>query len=196
MIKNGLNVNIGKDLALKLWDRNNHCLVSGNKGSFFNFIKSIENGVAEYSKNELELYIGSFSFDNKDIDASKIINMMTTINAILQKRGVLFKNAELHNIKSYNEKSGDNLPYILLILDYPKYENNKDNLTILNHLEMLLRTGRSFGIHCIVLADNETDVESVIKSNLPIRIDLLDNLEGTIAYNYNDDKEKFSLLNN
>ena len=81
------------------------------------------------------------------------ISVLQKIDAELKRRGELFRDLSVQDIAGFREKSSDNMPRILLIIDeFQEFFVDDDRVAQEANLllDRLVRQGRAFGIHAIM----------------------------------------------
>ncbi|MFJ3387750.1 FtsK/SpoIIIE domain-containing protein [Lysinibacillus sp. NPDC086135] len=104
-------------------------------------------------------------------EANEAVKLLNQLITEMNRRYELFKNAGVKNIRLYNKKSKNKLPYILCIID--EYaELTSRNGDIHSYIQSLTQLSRACGIHLIIATQRPSiDVISgTIKSNLPSKI--------------------------
>jgi len=104
------------------------------------------------------------------------VSVFNFLNAEIERRGNLFKEANVSNIAKFNEKSTEKLPRILVIIDeFQKLLDGDARTTtfIANSLDDIGRRGRSFGINLILSTQSlgGIDIRNAL-SHLGLRIAL------------------------
>ncbi|MCL1700859.1 FtsK/SpoIIIE domain-containing protein [Lysinibacillus sp. Bpr_S20] len=162
-----------------------HLLVAGSTGSGKSvWLNQLILTLLIYKKpSELELFMidikqvelvqfSSFNHVQSVItEANEAVKLLSQLIAEMNRRYELFKNARVKNIRLYNKKSKNKLPYILCIIDEYAELTSKNN-DVHSYIQSLTQLSRACGIHLIIATQRPSiDVISgTIKSNLPSKI--------------------------
>ncbi|WP_295433151.1 FtsK/SpoIIIE domain-containing protein [uncultured Thiodictyon sp.] len=135
----------------------------------------INAGAFAYSPEELQFYLVDLkagvefnAYAELGIPHAKVIavdddpdyglSVLEGLNAELQSRGDLFRNAGVNDFATYRRKTGAVLPRILLIVDEFQVLFPSDNPAVANRaaavLDNLARLGRGPGIHVLLCSQN------------------------------------------
>lgn len=179
-----------------------HVLLSGQTGSGKSILESafITCLVVKYDSSELKLYL----VDTKQVDlplftklphvvrcaksVSEYFKIMAHLYSITKQRLAHFNVNSVRNITEYKEKTGLNMPYIVLIIDEFANLLDEDNAirssmdrkekaetpSVTTELKALAQICRAAGIH-IIAGTQRSSVKVVsgdIKVNFPCRIAL------------------------
>ena len=199
--KEGLKVCFGKDLNNNDYIVNlcstPHLLIAGTTGSgksmFINNL--LINLITNYKKDYLQLSL----IDPKKVELNiyknveqvqKIANNLNDAKKILQdalieidKRYKLLENSNTRNIINYNKKSGNKLPYRIIVIDeladiilQDKKNKNiqeiKSEMSLENLIVRIAQIGRACGVHLIVATQRPSSdvITGLIKANIPSRV--------------------------
>lgn len=85
------------------------------------------------------------------------LSVLRNLHAELERRGKLFKEANAVKLQEYREKTGQQMPRVILIIDeFQVIFNAKDSLNdkAVRIVEDLAKRGRAFGIHMILASQS------------------------------------------
>ena len=147
-----------------------HILVSGatkqGKTMYLNALRSS----LEARKKAYELKI--YWLDPKALDASitKIGETLEQLCLEMDNRFCILSDNLVNNIKKYNKRSENHMPYIVVFVD--EYADLSVNRSIKNSIIRLAQKGRAVGIHLILSTQRPTAdvISGLIKANFPTRI--------------------------
>jgi len=175
-----------------------HVLVAGKTGSGkSNLLHVIIMSLSiHYSPDEIELYLIDFkkgiefkSYAMMKLPHARVIaiqserefgmSVLQGLDDEMQKRGDLFREAGVQNIKEYRQRNvSARMPRIVLLVDEFQEFFTEDD-TIASHasllLDRLVRQGRAFGIHAILASQALVGTASISRSTtdqMAIRIAL------------------------
>jgi len=170
----------------------NHFFVKGQKRYLKNFIDTIKESINKVPLSSAELYVATSFFNHKDRVFTKIesednkrLDILKELKDIIDYRGEIFKKTASFNFNSYIENTGSDLSRIVLIIEYPNLDNSKDIQSIseqLKYIDIILRMGRTFGIHIFLVLEEYIDIDVSIYSNIDGKIELLDDGNGEISF--------------
>ena len=175
----------------------NHALIVGRTGSGkSNLMHVLITTLAlAYSPDEIHLYLVDFKkgvefkpYAEAPLPHAKVIaieserefglSVLQGLNAELQRRGELFRNAGVSHIAEYRQKTRKKMPRILLLVDeFQEFFVQDDEISrqASQILDRLARQGRAFGIHIVLgsqtLAGSYTLARSTI-DQMAVRIAL------------------------
>jgi hypothetical protein len=198
-----------------------HAFITGRSGTgkttlINNIITSI---AVNYTPNEIKLYLMDYKLgtefgvynnhpncekiylDNENIQAA--ITMLEEFVFIGKEREVLFKQAKVSDIESYNKVNiSHRIPHCILIIDevhilfsggFDYHEQSNFNAL----LATVAKQGRSFGMHLILTTQSldGVNIEKSTMNQIPLRISykLQDHMEAMKIFNENNTKEVLSL---
>ena len=200
----GLQIPIGKDLNNNTYTidlcKTPHLLVAGTTGSgksvFLNtvLLNLINNYDDEYlnlflidpKRVELSIYKNIRQVDvggiARTLEGSK--RMLLDILSKINERYELLEKSNTRSIASYNKKSSDKLPYIVIVIDEladilmqdRKSNRKKIKENFENSLESIIcriaQIGRACGVHLIVATQRPSSdvIKGLIKANIPSRV--------------------------
>lgn len=182
-------------------DTSQHAIVAGKTGSGKTTLLHtlITSACINYSPDELQFYLLDFKegvefmeYANYKIPHMKLLaleseqefgeSILMELQKELTRRGGIFKEHGVQNIKHYRQKTGEKIPRILLIIDefqvlFDSHINRKiaGNCGFL--IDDLVRRGRSFGIHIILASQSissaaNSTFEPITRSQMAVRIGL------------------------
>jgi len=165
-----------------------HVLIAGKTGSGKStLLHVIITGLAlRYSPSELQLYLIDFK---KGVEFKQYVtygmphlrvvaieserefglSVLRGLDATLQERGELFRDAGAEDVKSYRERSGQTLPRIVLIVDeFQEFFAEDDAIAakISQILDRLVRQGRAFGVHVLMGSQTLAGTYMLARSSL------------------------------
>lgn len=166
-----------------------HALICGKTGSGKTTLLHvlITNAALAYSPAELQLYLIDFKkgVEFKRYAASELphaqviaieterefgLSVLQGLNNELERRGKLFRQAEVQNIAAYRAKVPDDIcPRILLIVDeFQEFFVGDDQIQREAGLilDRLVRQGRAFGVHVILGTQTLAGVHSLARSTI------------------------------
>ena len=200
---NGVRVPLGPIGAKKIQfldlgqGTSQHVLIGGKTGSGkSNLIHVAITGlVLQYSPQELELYLIDFKkgiefkiYATQQLPHARVIaieserefglSVLEGLNHELKRRGDLFRNAGVDNLKDFRAQQQAALPRMLLLVDeFQEFFTEDDGLAAkaAQILDRLVRQGRAFGIHVVLgsqtLAGSYTLARSTV-DQMAVRIAL------------------------
>jgi S-DNA-T family DNA segregation ATPase FtsK/SpoIIIE len=149
-----------------------HALIAGRTGSgkstLFHVI--ITSCAAWYSTDEVELYLVDFKkgvefkpYATHALPHARVIaietdrafglSVLTRIDEELTERGERMRRAEVQNLASFREKTGERMPRVLLIVDeFQELFVEDDQIAQQSALllDRIVRQGRAFGVHVVL----------------------------------------------
>ncbi|MBD3327447.1 cell division protein FtsK, partial [candidate division KSB3 bacterium] len=149
-----------------------HALIAGKTGSGKSTLLHvlISTLTLKYSPTEIELYLIDFkkgvefkTYATHHLPHARVIaieserefglSVLEGLDAELKRRGDLFRNTEVGGIKEYRQKTTQNMPRILLLVDeFQEFFTIDDAIAskASQILDRLVRQGRAFGIHVLL----------------------------------------------
>ena len=123
-----------------------------------------------YSPDELELYLVDFkkgvefkAYARMQLPHARVIaiqserefglSVLNELDAELQRRGDLFRNKGVQNIREFRSSNTERMPRIVLLIDeFQEFYTEDDQIasTASLYLDRLVKQGRAFGIHAIL----------------------------------------------
>jgi tetratricopeptide (TPR) repeat protein len=174
-----------------------HALVVGQPGSGKSTLLHILiTGIAlKYSPEEVELYLLDFkkgvefkTYANYQLPHARVIaieserefglSVLEGLYREYERRGDLFREIAVNSLTAYRKQTGQALPRIVLLVDeFHKFFIEQDMLANRAYqlLELLVREGRSAGIHVLLASQTLTGAASLpdsIKGSIGVRIAL------------------------
>jgi energy-coupling factor transporter ATP-binding protein EcfA2 len=174
-----------------------HALVVGQTGSGKStLLHSLITGIAlKYSPAEVELYLLDFkkgvefkTYANYQLPHARVIaieserefglSVLEGLYREYERRGDLFREIAVNSLTAYRKQTGQALPRIVLLVDeFHKFFIEQDMLANRAYqlLELLVREGRSAGIHVLLASQTLTGAASLpdsIKGSIGVRIAL------------------------
>lgn len=164
-------------------------------------------GIAErYTAQQVQLYLMDYkngvefdAFRNHpncvklfldESDFSLAVGMIDEFTQELQQRGELISQAKVKDISTYNQAHPNTpLAHKILIIDeaHRLFEGNiKQQAHFVNRLNHILRQGRSYGLHIILVT------QTLVGSDIPA--DLLGQIPLRIAFKLNEEKDTWKLF--
>ncbi|MCP4104251.1 MAG: DUF2075 domain-containing protein [Desulfobacteraceae bacterium] len=171
-----------------------HALAGGETGSGKTVLlhNIITRCIANYSPDDLKLWLLDYKegveFNvyqhHPNVEKLKLITgnvpelgieVLRELQAVISKRGELFKAENTGDITRYNQRAGRKLPRILVIIDEfqklleGKYQVAKEVNML---LEDVAKRGRSFGIHLVLCSQSlaNTQLEKTTLNQIGLRI--------------------------
>lgn len=199
-----------------------HGLIAGQTGSGKSTLLHtiITSAINNYSPEELNIYLLDFkegiefkSYAKYRLPHIKLIALESQLEfgeSILEfmvnelkLRGQLFKELEVDNLKSYKEKTGKNIPRILLIIDeftilFNKNEGRDVAYNNAQLMKRIINQGRAFGINVLMASQTIKDTMDCTLANdvieqMAVRIGLKCSPKDAMALMGNDNKELINL---
>jgi hypothetical protein len=195
--ESGIRIPIGKKgreihyFTLGHGSNNYHALVGGQTGwgktvlLHAIIIRSME----RYAPEELELWLMDYkegtefsayqghpnvAYLSVENSVDQGIEILERLQGVIAERGERFKAENVSELTRFNEKSGQKLPRILLIIDeFQKLlENYKVSTRVNALLEDVAKRGRSFGIHLLLCTQSlkNSKLEQTTRNQLGLRI--------------------------
>ncbi|MBS9783385.1 MAG: AAA family ATPase [Pasteurella sp.] len=174
--------------------QNYHAILIGGTGSGKSvLLNNLIIGIAErYTAQQVQLYLMDYKngvefdvFRNHpncvklfldETDFTLAIGMIEEFTQELQLRAELMSQAKVKDIASYNQLNPDTpLPYKLLIIDeaHRLFESDfKQRQHFVKYLDHLLRQGRSYGLHLLLVTQTlqGSDIPKDILSHIALRL--------------------------
>jgi len=163
-----------------------HALVAGKTGSGkSNLMHVIITSLAlTFSPGELELYLVDFKkgVEFKDYATFQLpharviaieserefgLSVLRRLNAELQRRGDVFRAAGCTTLREYEEKTGNSMPRVFLLVDeFQEFFAEDDRLAqeVSLILDRLVRQGRAFGMHVLMGSQSLAGVYTIARS--------------------------------
>lgn len=109
-------------------------------------------------------------------ETTEAINILDQSIEIMEERFDMFKNVRARNMEEYRSRTGDSIPYIVIVVD--EYADlmlmgkPKDRKEVEQKISRIAQKARAVGIHLILATQKpiSTVVTSTLKANLPARI--------------------------
>lgn len=167
---------------------------------------------ARYSPSELELHLLDFKrgLEFKQFDAdtdgtnwlphAKVlclesspafgVAVLRNLEAEMQRRSETFKSVGASSINLYREKTGQEMPRIVLIVDefHVLFEGQESEVdAAVSHLTALAKQGRAYGIHLLLASQTTTGVQALaikgdaIFAQFPLRMSLKNTVDESQA---------------
>ena len=107
-------------------------------------------------------------------DGNNAISVTEALDAEVDRRYKLLKQAGVLNITEYIAASSESMPYIVTIIDEYSDLMNKSGMEFENKIARIAQLGQAVGIHVIMSTSQITEevITQKIKSNFPSRIAL------------------------
>ena len=164
------------DQRIKVIDLVNapHILVAGaTKQGKTMFLKGLYASL-KASRNMLNVNVEWIDPKARDADFTKIAETLEMYCAEMDRRFDCFWNADVSNIRNYNRRNADRMPYIVIFIDeyadlsYPKQIWK----SVMTSIIRLAQKGRIAGIHLIIATQRPTVdvITGLIKANFPTRV--------------------------
>ena len=164
------------DQRIKVIDLVNapHILVAGaTKQGKTMFLKGLYASL-KASRNMLNVNVEWIDPKARDADFTKIAETLEMYCAEMDRRFDCFWNADVSDIRNYNRRNADRMPYIVIFIDeyadlsYPKQIWK----SVMTSIIRLAQKGRIAGIHLIIATQRPTVdvITGLIKANFPTRV--------------------------
>lgn len=164
------------DQRIKVIDLVNapHILVAGaTKQGKTMFLKGLYASL-KASRNMLNVKVEWIDPKARDADFTKIAETLEMYCAEMDRRFDCFWNADVSDIRNYNRRNADRMPYIVIFIDeyadlsYPKQIWK----SVVTSIILLAQKGRIAGIHLIIATQRPTVdvITGLIKANFPTRV--------------------------
>lgn len=164
------------DQRIKVIDLVNapHILVAGaTKQGKTMFLKGLYASL-KASRNMLNVKVEWIDPKAMDADFTKIAETLEMYCAEMDRRFDCFWNADVSDIRNYNRRNADRMPYIVIFIDeyadlsYPKQIWK----SVMTSIIRLAQKGRIAGIHLIIATQRPTVdvITGLIKANFPTRV--------------------------
>ncbi|MGV3483097.1 MAG: FtsK/SpoIIIE domain-containing protein, partial [Planctomycetaceae bacterium] len=165
-----------------------HVLIAGKTGSGKSSLLHtiITAGAARYRPDQLQFYLLDFKkgvefkiYAEARLPHARVVgieserefgrSVLQRLDADLQARGELFRDAGVQELSEYRARTGKAMPRVLLVIDeFQEIFSRDDRLaadcTVL--LDRLVRQGRSFGMHVILSSQSLAGAQSLPRATL------------------------------
>jgi type VII secretion protein EccCb len=146
-----------------------HAVVFGASGrGKTTFVRTIISSLAlTHSPNDLHIYILDFGGRALSVfgdlphvgaiitseEEERVMRVLRKVNDVIEKRQMLFSDAKVNNLDSYNRNHPDKkLPAVLVVMDnFAEFREYYEGL--LGPFISLVREGRAYGVHFLITAD-------------------------------------------
>lgn len=180
-----VGLDMHNEIMMKCLTKSPHLMVTGQTGSgksvfltallitliLFNDPNELLLYLVDPKKVELNMFKGIPHVQEIITDMKEADRLLYSLTIEMDKRYDVFSNAGCRNISSYNAKSANKMPYIVLVIDemadlmvqFPDVDE---------HIQRLGQKARGCGIH-LVIATQRPSVDVItglIKANIPSRI--------------------------
>ena len=115
-------------------------------------------------------------------DEEKLVKFLNILKAEIARRKELFLEASVGSLSQYEQKTGDQLPVIVNLID--AWDSLKDNALddpVQEVITQLIRDGANVGMYVIITALRPNSIRSNLSSNIPTKIGLFMNDETDIT---------------
>lgn len=165
-----------------------HAVIAGKTGSGKTTLLHvlITNLALRYSPDEVELYLIDFKegvefkpYAVKKLPHARVVaieserefglSVIEGLDEEVQRRGQLFREAEVDELAQYRRRTGEALPRILLIVDEFQVffvEEDETARKASQILDRLVRQGRAFGVHVILGSQTLAGAYSLARSTV------------------------------
>ena len=165
-----------------------HVLIAGKTGSGKSTLLHvlITNLALHYSPQEVELYLVDFkkgvefkTYATHRLPHARVIaieserefglSVLQRLDEELRRRGELFRQAGVQDIRAYRQVTGQPLPRILLLVDEFQeffFEDDRIAQESAQLLDRLVRQGRAFGLHVVLGSQTLGGAYSLARSTL------------------------------
>lgn len=164
------------DQRIKVIDLVNapHILVAGaTKQGKTMFLKGLYASL-KASRNMLNVKVEWIDPKARDADFTKIAETLEMYCAEMDRRFDCFWNADVSDIRNYNRRNADRMPYIVIFIDeYADLSYHKQIWkSVMTSIIILAQKGRIAGIHLIIATQRPTVdvITGLIKANFPTRV--------------------------
>lgn len=133
--------------------------------------KELQFFMIDVKRVELNVYKNFPQVSKVEVDADESINLLKQLITETNRRYKLFEELGVRDIKQYNKKADDHIPYIICVIDEYS-ELSMRNSDVHDYVQSLCQISRSSGI-VVILSTQRPSVDvipSIIKSNLPSKI--------------------------
>lgn len=111
-------------------------------------------------------------------EEEKIGKFIQRMNALIKERKRLFSEAAVANVAMYEQKTGEKLPQIVIVVDnFEGFEGMGYAEALYNEFVALTRDGSSIGLHVVLSSGSTRGVRSRLLNNIKRRIPLKQNNE-------------------
>lgn len=151
-----------------------HILVAGaTKQGKTMFLKGLYASLTA-SRNMLNVKVEWIDPKARDADFTKIAETLEMYCAEMDRRIDCFWNTDVSDIRNYNRRNADRMPYIVIFIDeyadlsYPKQIWK----SVMTSIILLAQKGRIAGIHLIIATQRPTVdvITGLLKANFPTRV--------------------------
>ncbi len=182
-----------KEVCFKIGKEQNHTLICDHSGSGkSNFLHVlIQNLAFYYAPNEVQLFLLDYkervefnAYTDPVLEHARLVSVASSVGygmsflswlcKEMQERAELFKQFNVKDLSDYR-KHGE-MPRLIVVIDEFQvlFSDNKSTKAVEGHLNTLLKKGRSYGVHLVLVTQTMrgTDINPSFKAQIANRIAL------------------------
>ncbi|GAA8081692.1 hypothetical protein HpNP74_08300 [Helicobacter pylori] len=183
-----------KEVCFEIGNEQNHTLICGRSGSGkSNFLHVlIQNLAFYYAPNEVQLFLLDYKegvefnayVADPALEHARLVSVASSISYgitflkwlcdEMEKRADRFKQFNVKDLNDYRKH--DEMPRLIVVIDEFQvlFSDNKSTKAVREHLNTLLKKGRSYGVHLVLATQTMrgTDINTSFKAQIANRIAL------------------------
>lgn len=114
-------------------------------------------------------------------EEEKIIKFISRIHQLIKERKRLFSQEAVANVSMYEQKTGNLIPEILIVVDnYEGFTETRYSEKLLNTFIQIARDGISIGIHLVLSTGELRSLQTQLRNNVKLKIALKQNTDNDV----------------
>ena len=114
-------------------------------------------------------------------EEEKITKFISRIHELIKERKRLFSKEAVANVSMYEQKTGNSIPEILIVIDnYEGFAETRYSEKLLNTLIQIARDGISIGIHLVLSTGELRSLQTQLRNNVKLKIALKQNTDNDV----------------